>query len=144
MKAPAEKGLRLFFPRYMKKIHDIAYSGLPKEKCHDQVRPKNARMLCDLVVERLGREITPLLETKTAEKAKSLQYIILKLFSAEQITHIAAAASFGNLQALRIALHGEADNVWNESHLFGYPLALAAAGGHLDVVRPLVKYFEKT
>jgi hypothetical protein len=133
----AENGAYGFLPGFIKKIRDVACSGLD---CGEQSRRKNTRTLCYAVVQRFRKNINTLLEWSSDTKG----FIVSKFSKDDTNTHVAAATAFGNLHALRTALRHEKGHMWNESIVFGRPIVLAATGGHFQVVRAIVKDFEKT
>lgn len=131
----AENGAYGFLPGFIKKIRDVACSGLD---CDRKSRQKNTRTLCYSVVQR-SWNINYLLERKFPNER-----LISKFSEDIPNAHVAAAAAFGNLHALRTALRYEKGSVWNKSLVLGRPIVLAATGGHFQAVRAIVKDFEKT
>ena len=134
-----ENGAYNFLPRLIKGACDEASLGLD---CDEQVLLKSTRALCDAVIERFPDRINGLLERESLNQSW-IRFLRPRFRKDEPKARVAAAAAFGNLQVLRTALRHR-DHVWNMSYIFGYPIALAAAGGHFEVVRAIVKQFEKT
>ena len=134
-----ENGAYSFLPRLIKGACDEASLGLD---CDEQVLLKSTRALCDAVIERFPDRINGLLERESLNQSW-IRFLRPRFRKDEPKVRVVAAAAFGNLQVLRTALRHR-DHVWNMSYIFGYPIALAAAGGHLEVVRAIVKQFEKT
>ncbi|KAF3040689.1 hypothetical protein E8E12_005083 [Didymella heteroderae] len=91
-----------------------------------------------------NRKVCPLIETKAHESSNKFNKIVLDYGEDVSSNYIAAAAAVGDLQALRNALQNNPDEVWQESPIFGYALAVAARGGHSKVVGAIVKHFEQT
>ncbi|KAF3008574.1 hypothetical protein E8E13_007336 [Curvularia kusanoi] len=146
-----EKGAHTFLPRYMKGTCEEVCKGL---KITEHEKWKYTRLLCDQLVKKLGhdkfykkpeRDVRRLIEFNDTTKSiqSSVDDARREFFNDMFMTRVAAAAAFGNLHALRIAIMGEACMVWGDSKLFGYPLALAAAGGHIHIVSTILKYFEQ-
>lgn len=131
----ANNGAYGCLPDFIRKVRDVACSGL---QCDEPSRKKNTRTLCYAVVQRFPKNMIFLLQWRNSGGG------VFKFSKADTNTHVAAAAAFGNLHALRIALRHEEGSVWNESVVFGRPIVLAATGGHFQVVRAIVKDFEKT
>lgn len=136
----AENGAYSFLPRLIKRACDDACSGLD---CNEQVFLRSARALCDAVIKNFPDRINALLERKSPNQSW-VKFLVYRFLKDEFKKRVAAAAAIGNLQVLRTALCRTPSKVWDMSYMFGYPIALAAAGGHLDVVRAIVKQFEKT
>jgi ankyrin repeat protein len=135
----AENGAYSFLPRLIKGACDNACSDLD---CDEQVLLESTRALCDAVVEKFPDRINDLLECELPNQSW-IKFLSRRFEKDESKTKVAAAAAFGNLEVLRTTLRHR-DHVWNRSYIFGYPIVLAAAGGHLEVVRAIVKQFEKT
>jgi hypothetical protein len=55
---------------------------------------------------------------------------------------LAAAAAVGDMSNFKEVLQQLPELLWQASYVFGYPLAAAAAGNHIDLVKALVKNFE--
>lgn len=55
------------------------------------------------------------------------------------ITRIAAAAATGSLPAVMHFANGNRDQLWQFSAALGYPIAAAAFGGHVHVVKALIE-----
>lgn len=136
----AEKGCYPFLPRFMKKICDGACSGLPQHT--HEARNKTTRMLCEWLVKHEPELVKLLLEIKKPARSKQVTSVASWFSKKLPSIKISTAAAFGNLPALQSALNGKADEVWAENDLFGPALVLAAAGGHIDVVRSIIKHFE--
>ena len=112
-------------PRFLREICETACLGLRDvdETSHLQT---NTRTLCYAVAARLEIYLPTLF---CMERADPPIWAVQEISGNPWSNRVAAAAAFGNLQALRTALRGEVKNIWDESHLFGLPLVLAAEGG---------------
>ena len=58
------------------------------------------------------------------------------------VNRVAGAAAVGDHKIIRDLLHERPHLLWQASHVLGYPLAAAAAGGRLDLVKSISKDFE--
>ena len=85
-----------------------------------------------------------LIETKAPESSFKTQNMVSNYSEGVRSNYIAAAAAVGNLEALRSVLQSNVDEIWQWSPIFGYPLAVAAAGHHFQIVAAIVKHFEQT
>lgn len=134
-----------------------AYSFVPdflmqvcKTLCTDasvsdhETRQQNAPALCKRLAQRHAEiNLNQLLMTKDPVSSRFAEDT--KVFDHKLVaTRIGAAATVGSLEALKSALGSDADQIWIESRVFGYPLSAAAAGNHLIVVCAIVEHFELT
>lgn len=127
-------------PRFLREMCETACLGL-RDVDETSRLQKNTRILCDAVAKRL--EVIDLPYLFFTERADPRIWAVQEISENPWSNHVAAAAAFGNLQALRTALRGEVKNIWDESRLFGFPLVLAAGGGHFEIVRSILKQFEQ-
>jgi hypothetical protein len=133
-------GAHNFLPDFLNKLLNWLLEGTPGSTAKDRKRAEYLAVLCESMVKRQPQSIWNLVSTKATSKTNQPD---LSLFdNPHRSTKIAAAAAVGDLCALRQALPSVKEAIWNRSYIFGQPLALAAAGNHLAIVRAVTHYFE--
>ncbi|KAH6633739.1 hypothetical protein C7974DRAFT_453282 [Boeremia exigua] len=135
-----EKNAYTFLPRLMGKICNIVCAPLPANAY--AARRQHARTLCRLLVKEGGSDVQHLLVVKSPELSSKFTHVIPKYTHTKPSNIVAAAAAIGSLAALRTALAGNLNRMFDTSPLFGCPLAAAAAHNHFPIVAAAVKHLE--
>ncbi|KAF3008575.1 hypothetical protein E8E13_007350 [Curvularia kusanoi] len=139
-------------PDVLRNICKAVCLGLPD---HDeQTRQKSARILCEAITTYLHEWCDRCMDDdNTWDDTPPLihYYEVTSLERTDLGVPVAVAAAFGNLQGVRAGLEDTAYHIWDETCSWYWdgsvnldsPLELAAAGGHLELVRTFLKYFEQ-